>query len=141
MREILFRGKRADNSEWVYGRTLSDDVIAPKGQMFRMGNGMYAEGLMGYVVDPATVGQYTGLTDKNGKKIFEGDIVSVEDHLIPKGKRYRFFDGTVEYKDASFAIVGEDFSAYRWIDYDIEVIGNIHDNPELLQGDNDAEIS
>ena len=73
MREILFRGKRADNGEWVEGTLYQ---IGKEQNPFIMLVNRCAES---HEVDPATVGQYTGLTDKNGTKIFEGDIVKIKD--------------------------------------------------------------
>lgn len=124
MREILFRGKRVDNGEWVYGFYL----ILPRGERVILSNKGYAH------VDPETVGQFIGLTDKNGKKIFEGDII--------KDNRLRIY------------MIGydEDLMKYAFLYYhkelkniycggfvsktdskSIEVIDNIHDNPELLE--------
>jgi len=71
--EILFRGKRVDNGEWVESRLLADDVIVPIMQELEIdGNCIFGCDLAAYVVDNETVEQYTGLTDRNGVKIFEG---------------------------------------------------------------------
>ena len=140
MREILFRGKRTDCEAWVEG-----DLI----QAFR-GNQLSSCSIMPntptaycWKVDPKTVGQYTGLTDKNGVRIFEGDIV----HAIYQSnyvgmKNIDFGIGVVEYcgnyySHASYEIniIGEIgsrvFSAS--LEGGVEVIGNIYDNPELLE--------
>ena len=136
MREILFRGKRTDNGEWVEGflhtkyfQELPHDryVIEyePKSNKYKWQPKYLTE-----EIDPETVGEYTGLTDKNGKKIFEGDIVKCKDNLEPKKLE---FQGYIDFKNGSFVIVGDFMTHYRWIDYECEVIGNIHDNPELLK--------
>lgn len=134
MRDILFRGKRVDNSEWVEGSLMIDKVvdmclIYPFEEYFPW--------VLSYVVLPSTVGQYTGLTDKNGKKIFEGDIVqyqpeywceplqSVVEYYADKWN-YPAFD----LKDHNYTANGLQ-SAHE--EGGCEVIGNIHDNPELLE--------
>lgn len=132
MRESLFRGKRADNGEWIEG------FLVKKFDKWYI----YDFDFLPYSseITPETAGQYTGLTDKNGKKIFEGDIVK------EVSMRFR----TMEIEKSIFAVEWCDFDlSYRLIRRfdngeqttiltncgDYEVIGNIHDNPELLQGD------
>ena len=119
MREILFRGKAIDGN-WYYGVPLvfAEDVIL-----------IAAPHTYSKNVETSTIGQYTGLTDNNGTKIFEGDIVKGKDHLEKDLEVYGFID----HKNGSFVIVGDFMTHYRWLDYDVEVIGNIHDNPELLK--------
>ena len=163
MREILFRGKRVDTGEWVYGNLnygtieiesikdryyISDFDVNPWDKKF-------------YPVIPETVGQYTGLTDKNGKKIFEGDIVLLHNYIV----------GTIEFGCGAFGIGSREQFDYARLESEIapitgcnntldccyndyfislfelywnynqdgndltfvEVIGNIHDNFELLE--------
>ena len=132
MREILFRGKREDNGEWVYGyysrfgyTDKEKDYIIPH----------YASDLYAFEIIPETVGQYTGLTDKNGTKIFEGDIVTTDiarPYLIVEFRDGCFMfncnDGDKDYYDIMLPILDEQQTVYKHG----EVIGNIHDNPELL---------
>ena len=146
MREILFRGKRYDNDEWVYGSFCMDALEQLNGPCGLDGfirlfdKTAEKKKMQMYEVDRETVGQYTGLTDKNGKKIFEGDIV---ESAFTK-KAYIVCFGEYTYTDDW----GDEQEACGW--YNIEdggyktafgnpgawanVIGNIHDNPELLGG-------
>lgn len=168
MREILFRGKRKDNGEWVEGYYAKlpyylpdgftggnkemhiiipvDDMLYPRCEISR-----YEE------VDPDTVGQYIGANDKDGKKVFEGDvlerkspwpiallirspsldIMGIERRVI--GYEYSGFTHTEIYphkRDYSDAI---DDNAYGICISNYKVIGNIHDNPELLKGETNNE--
>lgn len=112
MREILFRGKRLDNGLWIQGCL----------RQYPGGSAAIRDKEIQYTfkVDPETVGQYTGLKDRNGKKIFEGDIVKVD------GKIHE-----VKYLFGQFFIGVNMPIAYKR--FDCEVIGNIHGNPELLK--------
>ena len=121
MREILFRGKQKADGEWVEG-----DLIHSLGRTYC---GTYAETL-GEIL-PETEGQYTGLTDRNGKKIFEGDIIK---HYNEAAHPERFEIGMVWWDDCHmcFKRTSKPASVYVWRNCIYEVIGNIHDNPELL---------
>ena len=132
MRE--FRGKRIDNGEWVEGRLIADDVIVPKGQPFEIDEGyLCCDGVVCYEVIPESVGQYTGLTDKSGKRIFEGDIV-----VQPVRETSKHSPCIVEFHKGKFQAhyVSENrfFDRYYDINSYTKVIGNIHDNSELLKG-------
>ena len=137
MHEYLFRGKRIDNGEWVEGYYLYRGEECSK-----IGTDVHyivTHDLCGFSwheVIPETVGQYTGLTDKNGKKIFEGDIIRYVNLL---GKRVNAFvkiDITVaSWMCESFYKDKEQGFLSNWIgESGGYVIGNIHDNPELLKG-------
>lgn len=136
MREILFRGKRLDNDEWAEGAYLNDRdgafYICPAASDITYGdNGNRRRIGCWYKVDPATVGQYTGLMDKNGKRIFEGDIVQFRTRVDTFKPLYvRWYKGA-----AQFVVSKRDgVRSYPMDDaWTYEVIGNIHDNPELLE--------
>ena len=136
MREILFRGKRTDNGEWVEGhyykakycRTddkLCDYITIPYMEQCNLPNSHY-------IVNPETIGQYTGLADKNGTKIFEGDIV----------KRFWFGEMCIyqiDYDNGLASFIGRAGMKFTTFDYDseeFEVIGNIYDNK--LEGFNNG---
>lgn len=146
MREILFRGKSRNNGKWYQGdlvtvahkRFIDDDISKER-------------------VKPETVGQYTGLTDKNGTKIFEGDIVAF--YFFDKGVKntrtmfIEWIDSGFCMKElfrdyrltSDFNIITEKIYTYQGEikqgvyksnnSYFVEIIGNIHDNPELLKGE------
>lgn len=126
MRDILFRGKWKGNGLWVYGDLR---------QYSETHKGIYDYDLRQTVkvIIPETVGQYTGLTDKNGKKIFEGDIIECWSEGV-KAK------GVVEQRRDGLWIMNPSWQKPRaWFllpnergETTVEIIGNIHDNPELL---------
>lgn len=138
MREILFRGKREDNGEWVYG-----DLIHGKGEQKGHLFIWYETDTFPFVkeaeIDPETVGQYTGIPDKKGTKIFDGDIVEhFFKSLIPSdGTRVDRCVVKWDCEECFFFMTssrnGKDKTISAKSVY--EVIGNIHDNPELLEGD------
>ena len=133
IREILFRGKCCTTGEWVegfLGIEVPDDYVI---QQFSFDEYFASECIDQYSVKLETVGQYTGLTDKNGKKIFEGDILEgdLEDSLDP-GAKWR---SEIIWGKFGWNCKGNKISL-PMDEYDIregEVIGNIHDNPELLE--------
>lgn len=132
MREILFRGKRTINGDWVYGdfvhgnerKSLRDSIFVYDSE---------TQSFNDYEINPSTLGQYTGLTDKNGKRIFEGDVAKV---LQGKDKDIAY----VGFENGAFMLYPKTGNIYErtlweyWYnDWDVEVIGNITDNPELLE--------
>ena len=145
MKDIIFRGKRTDNGEWVYGVPTKDShgetvmvesVYECEEYNCRGANCLY--------VNENTVEQYTGLTDKNGTKIFEGDIVTYEDAVADyEGYHDDVFlnRGEVELSEwdgicfTNRQTVEMDDLYQSETTFDCKVIGNIHDNPELLTTD------
>lgn len=128
MREILFRGKRIDNGKWVQGYLYR---LSEKLNPFIL---LKSEKGASYEVDAKTVGQYTGMVDKNGTKIFEGDICNFSSRSDIDNY------GVVVY-DADETEFGIDYgSTYlglgrHYHSRDVEVIGNIYDNPNLIRGE------
>lgn len=142
MREILFRGKRINNGEWVTGFYVHyDDTKDNHKDDCDYIVGIHTgEHFPFFEVIPETVGQFTGLTDKNGKKIFEGDVVFCNSTYVNEMyyilfENLSFCYGELNNKyltpidDAEFGLY---VSGCKLIGY--EVIGNIHDNPEILEG-------
>lgn len=126
MREILFRGKIQGLTDWSYG------YYAKNGENHFILLDTDSEDNYS-IVDPETVGQYTGLTYKNGKKIFEGDIIrnnGNEIGVIRHGK----YDVYSHYVFGGYCCVDKTSALIDWTSgWRCEVIGNIHDNPELLE--------
>lgn len=153
MREILFRGKRVDNGEWVYGDLIQsgekhrpidrEDIPFSNSYIIRKTTPSYTDGCLkgcewflsshAVHVDPATVGQYTGLKDKNGQRIFEGDILNTTNcnsriwYVDYKHATFCCNQGNIDYSCAL-----DEFTKCS----KVEVIGNIHDNPELIEREN-----
>ena len=129
MREILFRGKHKSSGKWCEGNLHIDKqgiaIITPDDTPL----GCYGQ------VDPDTVGQYTGLTDKDGKKIFEGDIVKLR--LLAAKMEWK---GVCEYRNGAFGLAWQ-YAGERYCTFagtcnaEYEVLGSIHDNPELMEGE------
>lgn len=145
-REILFHGKRVDNDEWVYGFLRCGnyiDVWTPHTWKDEDGStGEYVT-VETYQVDPKTVGQYIGLTDKNSKKIFEGDILCYTwDTLSGEKKPYTY---VISYNNKEARFIGKCDSdnlqhllpTFEYVGERSEVVGNVYDNPELLEVEND----
>lgn len=133
MREILFKAKRIDNGEWIEGDLRQDKDLE---EMYIGGWSYYtdAQGLQResyeYRVDPTTLCQYTGFNDDEGNKIFEHDIIHIQDGEYCQG--FWEFDEKIEMKDVRgvemFRLLYEE-TAHK------KVIGNVFDNPELVEGE------
>ena len=133
MREIIFRGKRLDNGEWVYGWPFADTADCSLKKIGKCG--CPHDGSEYFIVEwvddyheyeerqviPNTVGQYTGLKDKTGKRIFEGDILSLR-----TGRPH-----VVRFENGAFILEGSAIPISFAIKF--EIIGNVHDNPELIK--------
>ena len=156
MREILFRGKAINrdkgyfrtnykNGDWVYGLVTRLYDKRFKNLLAEMGN---TDGINGIEIDYNTIGQFTGLTDKNGKKIFEGDIIRYQQEDpalfvgIIKCGEFSPDAGAIHATNVGFYVEWDDYDGKRcylrkdlgfWVKFrDVAVVGNIHDNPELL---------
>lgn len=144
MRDILFKGKKISDGKWIEGffvqrkgkcyicanpYEIMEGYSSEKGQHYGFGDF--------YEVDPETVCRYTGMTDKNGKKIWEGDIVTFNDSITINGSKthYSAVEWVVEF--SSFLIHADCIGYYsvnpaQVKQYEMEVVGNIFDNPNLL---------
>lgn len=135
MREILFMGKTR-HGKWVYGWFCGNTLNHMMDGIEECSQIIHSDTLYWHVVEPETVGQFTGLTDKNGKKIFEGDILK-----FMKFKGEPDWLGFVRYDISMFVVEGEQPVDNGGFEVQLcsidrkrcEIIGNIHDNPELLE--------
>lgn len=149
MREILFRGKRNDTGEWIFGSIVHQtDYYGDKCDRWFILEGNYTNDYdIDYPIEvqKETVGQFTGLLDKNGTKIFEGDVLDMSiigpDHSL---NAVSIEHGAVGFfplypeeeaeEDRRWRSFWKDDEQEFWSDEYFTVIGNIHDNPELLEG-------
>lgn len=129
MREILFRGKCLDDGKWIFGYYTGPVGIDSSHEICDISDPIGSR----IDVAPDTVGQYTGLTDKNGTKIFEGDVVSgLFLYALP-------INGVVAFRDGAFGLCWmrggwQEFTAFTSMcNVTHEVLGNVHDNPELME--------
>ena len=142
MREILFRGKRTINGDWVYGdfvhgnerKSLRDSIFVYDSE---------TQSFNDYEINPSTLGQYTGLKDKNGNRVFDGDILHISKIADGLGGYYQpplDYPVNVVVKWDLCAWMWETLCEDKryisfpdsWCHYECDIIGNIHDNPELL---------
>jgi uncharacterized phage protein (TIGR01671 family) len=141
MREIEFRGKYKD--KWRYGYLCRDNIF----DCYIIQENKPVKCNVSWNINPETVGQFTGLLDKNGVKVFEGDILKVLHFISGKRKNYlyhliRWEDKNFEFRAVNLGELNEEVKqgspplcVYNRKSF--EVIGNIHDNPELLEVQND----
>ena len=128
-RQIKFRGKSLNNGEWFYGNLFIGDVYG------RTHISTTKRGCLN--IDPDTVGQFTGLLDKNGKEIYEGDILLVDEFWDGETGNVKIHN-EVGIKDGCFGYIGEntgDLIPFYDSKITERIVGNIHDNPELLKGE------
>lgn len=143
MREILYRAKRSNNEEWVEGCYIVDEMDTNKvyiGYIFGS-DGRQPHDVDVILVDPETVCQYTGLTDKNGRKIFEGDIIKYHfgEDVAPVrfGSYQSCFDSQLT-EHCGFYVDWKSERNFRkdlgyWLHMvDAEIVGNVYDNPDLI---------
>ena len=140
-REIIFRGKSIGTGEWLYGHLFNYGLTAPSNVpcISVCVPTSWEEAYSLYAVHPDTIGQYTGLKDKDGNKIFEGDILE----YIGKRKdnMNKVYRRKVVFHEGMFALLSKELPAYSALNYHCmedgrsawSVIGNIHDNPELIK--------
>lgn len=142
MREILFRGKTTNENEWIYGDIFHSGAYPEITRIHDYIN------RVNYAINPETIGEFIGLTDMNGAKIFEGDILASDKYPYTSDNNQNYFAEVVRFDNCpafglyTFKAPG---SAVRGVAEgsefieddlsDMEVIGNIYDNPELLRGD------
>ena len=136
-REIKFRGKRIDNGEWVYGYLIGTDVIV--GDIVDWDDEYFCTEFW-YKVDPETVGQYTGIKDStNDEQWYEGDVLTPNPHSQRTELEVICYDSYQgKYKSVPISLYNSNAGEGGWTGYDIKSyqkrVGNIYDNPNLLEG-------
>lgn len=142
MREISFKAKRIDNGEWVEGSYLyckGATTVSFQNEHYILKFDGY--GVEWHAIDKETICQYTGLTGKNGNKIWENDVILCKQYIGGNQIDYHIEKGYVEMKHGAFGLHRLKQDAYYrpfkdWLeDYEYEVIGNIFDDPELLENE------
>lgn len=140
MRTIKFRGKSLNNGEMVFGDLIHGQG-SKSGKMYILPQTRYypagCNNLDGWEVIPDTVGQFTGLLDKDGKEIYEGDILLVDEFWDGEAGMVKIHN-EVGIKDGCFGYIGEntgDLIPFYDSKVTERIVGNIHDNPELLKGE------
>ena len=126
MREVLFRGKEVADGKWIEGFYSAEEYNPYSGEVEHIPRIQIIGKCVSLGVIPETVGQYTGLTDKNGVRIFEGDIVDyISSDVIGNPKT-----GTIIVEDMT------DYDTMIYLNHseELQIIGNIHDNPDILKG-------
>ena len=143
MREHKFRGKRLDNGDWIYGDLINGCAMYIREPPYMSKGSNNEMSIVALPVDPETVGEYTGLHDKNGKEIYEGDIVATKDYTerigVIKFGKYKQSDMSNSYEcgNLGFYIDFKDDQLLRqdiyfWYGRGFEVIGNKHETSYLL---------
>lgn len=142
MRDISFRGKRIDNGQWVYGGFYKEPTNDIKSGFSYIVTSSLTFAGNAHAVIPETVGEYSGFVDRNGRKIYEGDIVTRE---VIEGWTGEPKKGVISFDNSCFQWNGTQLLSYTYQEYDSHcqkqkevyeylVIGNIYDNSKLLEG-------
>lgn len=135
-REILFKAKRTDNGEWVEGYYVKYQPCASRPEYVHGIVPTYASALYMIKIDPNTLCQFTGLTDKNGRKIWENDIIKTSQYGVDNGDGRNFagFDiFSISFSECSFCLMNKWRRFNLRPNRDMEAIGNIFDNSDLLE--------
>lgn len=129
-REIKFRGQRASDNKWIYGDLLQPTELC---NIYEISDYDSIDGTR-YDVIEDTIGQFTGLHDNNGKEIYEGDILRIDNNVRAINAQVEYSETFAQYIITNTGDIVDEGEPLGDYEEDIEVIGNIYDNPELLGG-------